>query len=474
MPLLHLSRRPVRLLVLAGLLISGLRGADAQPAPELPPELKQRLAGHLAHTAAPACAVLPVLADEQQGVIDGREAAAALDWLAGHQLLNAYNRADIVSRELAGRWNNVQHNDYWLRQARELLRREELPNTEHALQRLREPLPPEQARARDLLLGRLRLLQQRPADALPALQAAAERRQGDVFERYNLALAMIGDKRSAAQGRRLLDELSLQPAQTADEIALRDRIRLALGWSWLAAQKGGTARPFFRRVSLEGPYSNRALLGLGWAELAPNGREQYATTIMGFFHEFPFEPEVKGAERFRRALKPWQVLAQRGTQDPAVQEALLASAYAHQRLRAKDQAAAAYRHAIQRYEAELGRLRALETALRESSGDPRPLVQRLAQPGEFIEAQAGSRYARVEDELHILQYCEDELAGTVTNPRDTRNARHRAIFAGAREAAHEELRRLYLDDLKRRRERLNTYLARALFSLAVLQDRRGS
>ncbi|HXG29766.1 MAG TPA: hypothetical protein VNJ47_13075 [Nevskiales bacterium] len=474
MQLPPLSRHPARLLLLAVLLIGGLRGVEAQTAPELPPELKQRLAGHLAQTAAPACAVLPVLADERQGVIDGREAAAAIEWLAWHQQLNAYTRADFVSRELDGRWSDAQHNDYWLRQARELLRREEFPNTEHALRRLREPLAPEQARTRDLLLGRLRLLQQRSADALPALQAVAERRQGDVFERYNLALAMIGDKRSAAQGRRLLDELSQAPVQTAEEIALRDRMLLTLGWSWLAAQKGGTARPFFRRVSLEGPYSNRALLGLGWAELAPNGYRQYATTVMGFFHEFPFEPEVKGAERFRRALKPWQVLTQRGTQDPAVQEALLASAYAQQRLRAWDQAAAAYRHAIQRYEAEVARLRALETALRESSGDPRPLVQRLAQPGEFIEAQASARYARVEDELDILHYCEDELAGSVTHPRDTRTAGHQAIFAGARAAVHDELRRLYLDDLERRRVRLNTYLARALFSLAVLQDRRGS
>jgi hypothetical protein len=181
---------------------------------------------------------------------------------------------------------------------------------------------------------------------------------------------------------------------------------------------------------------------------------------------------VRGAERFRRALKPWQVLTQRGTHDPAVQEALLASAYAHQRLRAKDQAAAAYRHAIQRYEAEVARLHALEDALRESSGDPRPFVQRLARPGEFIETWAGSRYARVEGELDILQYCEDELAGSVTTPRDTRNARYRAILASARAAAHDELRRLYLDDLKRRRERLGTYLTRALFSLAVLQDSR--
>jgi hypothetical protein len=472
MPLPSLSRHPARLLLLAGLLIGGLREVDAQPALELPPELKQRMARYLAQTATPACASLPLLADEQQGVLDRRETQAALDWLARHQQLNAYTRADVVSRELADRWSHTQHNDYWLRQARDLLRRQELSNTEHALRRLREPLPPEQARARDLLLGRLRLLQQRPAEALPALQAAAERRQGDVFERYNLALAMLGDKRSAAQGRRLLDELSQQPAQTAEEIALRDRIQLTLGWSWLAAQKGGTARPFFRRVSLEGPYSNLALLGLGWAELAPNGRAQFATTIMGFFHEFPFEPEVKGAERFRRALKPWQALAQRGTHDPAVQEALLASAYAYQRLRARDQAAAAYRHAIQRYEAEVGRLRTLEAALRESSGDPRPLVQRLAQTGEFIEPQAGSRHAHAESELDVLQYCGEELDALAPDRQDPGGAR--SILAAAREAAHDELRRLYLDDLKRRRERLNTYLARALFSLAVLQDRRGS
>src|SRR3546814_1293049 len=70
----------------------------------------------------------------------------------------------------------------------------------------------------------------------------------------------------------------MRPA-TSEDLALRDRANLTLGWQFLQTQQGGTSKPVFSRVRVEGPFSNRALLGLGWAQLAPQGaRIQKAET----------------------------------------------------------------------------------------------------------------------------------------------------------------------------------------------------
>jgi hypothetical protein len=84
------------------------------------------------------------------------------------------------------------------------------------------------------------------------------------------------------------------------------------------------------RVRLDGPFSNRALLGLGWAEA--------------------------DAARPQRALVPWLELRDRSVVDAAVQESLLAVPFAYAKLAANGQAAEHYRLAVAAYAAEARRL----------------------------------------------------------------------------------------------------------------------
>ena len=480
----HRPRRLVHL-VIGGLLCllpigPSLQATENAPALDGSREPIRRAARYLAQSATPACAPAQLLADEQQGLLNRESTESALQWLSSYRQLNIYNRAVMLERELGNQWNIDSHNAFWLRQAQLMRRRDEATNAEHALHRLREPLDSNTVRARQSLLGPLLLQQGRFEEAAVTLQTAASSSDGTVFDRYNLALALIGQGTNAAHGRKLLDELSQLPAQTEEELALRDRINLALGWSWLAAQKGGSARPYFRHVRLNGPASNMALLGLGWAELAPNGRPQFTPVFMGFYHEFPFEPAVRGVERFRRALKPWQALKQRPLHNPPVHEALLAIAYTHEKLREPVQAAAAYRFAIQQYQAEMTRLGDLETRFRDAARDPRWIAEQHAQPGEFADVMASQGFVQIEAELDVLQHCRYELedvrydAEAFQRQPLMRLDQEDEVMRVARAKLMDELRQRYLDDTQKRGRRLNAYLARALLALAVLQDRRGA
>ena len=58
------------------------------------------------------------------------------------------------------------------------------------------------------------------------------------------------------------------PARPRSCSALRDRANLALGFAYLQANQPDKARVPLERVRLNGAYSNKALLGLGWADAA--------------------------------------------------------------------------------------------------------------------------------------------------------------------------------------------------------------
>jgi hypothetical protein len=84
------------------------------------------------------------------------------------------------------------------------------------------------------------------------------------------------------------------------------------------------------RVRLNGPYSNKALLGIGWADAE--------------------------AAAYREALVPWLELSSRDVLDTAVQESLLAVPFAFAKMNADQQAAEHYHKALEVYDAEIFRL----------------------------------------------------------------------------------------------------------------------
>jgi hypothetical protein len=139
----------------------------------------------------------------------------------------------------------------------------------------------------------------------------------------------------------LLDRVGQMESGSPELLALRDKANLALGFTWLQAGRAVEAEQVLQRVRLNGPQSNKALLGLGWAQ--------------------------SSSGKYQEALTPWLELKQRDLLDAAVQEAYLAIPYAYTQLQAEAQAAEYYNFAIDSFRQETVRLDESIAAIRDGS-----------------------------------------------------------------------------------------------------------
>ncbi|HEB92001.1 MAG TPA: tetratricopeptide repeat protein [Gammaproteobacteria bacterium] len=177
------------------------------------------------------------------------------------------------------------------------------------------------------LKANLLMAREKYAEAAESLTELAD--DGDEnqawFARFNLGVALVRAGQ-VKEGEGLLDRVGQLRSGDEHLKALRDRANLALGYRALK-QDPERARGYLRRVRLNGPFSNKALLGMGWVAL-----EQ---------------------QQYKQALLPWTELSQRDRVDVAVFESLLAKGYAEERLQAYPQAMNSYREAIDIYQQEL-------------------------------------------------------------------------------------------------------------------------
>ncbi len=252
------------------------------------------------------------------------------------------------------------------------------------------------ARARALFaLGRAdrasQILQSAEVDPVRLASAPVDERLRAGLIQYDLGLALIASG-AVERGRALLDRLGRADANETIEQALRDRANLSLASDFLRAGQGATARPIFERIPLEGPYSNLALLGFGWAALGPQGEKQSATSegrdagtreTPKFILKAMQRRRLIDCEDYnRRALAPtelcqrlppfeqadvpddpaglaaealivWQELALRDPRDPAVREAWVAAGRAAARAGRRQEAGEHYDTAGARLEAAL-------------------------------------------------------------------------------------------------------------------------
>ena len=136
-----------------------------------------------------------------------------------------------------------------------------------------------------------------------------------------------GRVNAAAQ---ILDDLGRLDPYNEELSSLRDKANLALGYAYLQDGQPLAAKRPLQRVRLKGPFSNKALLGVGWADA-----------------------EV---DDYGRALVPWMELRNRNLLDSAVQESMLAIPYAMAKLDSISQAADHYLNAIEAFYEETSRL----------------------------------------------------------------------------------------------------------------------
>lgn len=165
--------------------------------------------------------------------------------------------------------------------------------------------------------------------AIPVLEKLLKSKEYSAFAAYNLGIAFLqGDLRRAAHEQ--LDRAGrIKPKNDADA-AIRDKANLVLGTLLLKEEQHKRALTFLNRVRLDGPFSNRALLSAGWANMSTAQTD--------------------------KAIVSWNVLAERDATDRAVQEAMLAMPYAYSQLGLHSQAAGYYSRALNAYSREFERL----------------------------------------------------------------------------------------------------------------------
>jgi Tetratricopeptide repeat len=204
-----------------------------------------------------------------------------------------------------------------------------LDKAEAALRKINGRMSPELEARREHLFANVLMHQGHFDEAIRLLATARGSSIWAAYARFNLGVALVRQDR-LADADPFLTGVGTMNAQSQEMLALKDRANLALGFSYLQAKEPERARRALERVRLNGPYSNKALLGTGWANAALGD--------------------------YRTALAPWMELRNRNVLDAAVQESYLAVPYAYSKLNANAQSAEYYETAVESFNAEDKRL----------------------------------------------------------------------------------------------------------------------
>lgn len=229
-------------------------------------------------------------------------------------------------------------NEAAYRLARIYFQKSEPVNALHALEQVQGEVPKRIRADEAFLRGQVYIATGKFAEAIDVLRSIRGEDSLHGFVDYNLGIALIQNGQDA-QGIEMLDQVGQLNSSDKAVLAIRDKANLTLGYRLLENGSPQQAKKYLQRVRLEGPFSNRALLGAGWVEVS-----------LG---------------RFDRALVPWNILHERARVDEAVQESMLAVPYAYGKLDVHGKAAIMYGKAMDLFGAEIDRLSSSIKSIRE-------------------------------------------------------------------------------------------------------------
>jgi tetratricopeptide (TPR) repeat protein len=239
---------------------------------------------------------------------------------------------------IEGNVEDPVRNEAVYRLARIYFQKDQPVNALHAVDSIQGEVPREIQSDVAFLRANILMANGRFAEAAEILEKLQGEKKLEGFSTYNLGIALIKDNR-VTEGRQYLDRAGQIRNKDPVTLAIRDKSNLVFGTKLLEEQNYEQAGLVLDRVRLTGPFSNRALLGAGWAAA--------------------FE------ERYERALVPWTILVKREVTDAAVQEAMLAVPYAYGKLDVHSKAALMYGSALERFSAEIDTLSESIKSIRE-------------------------------------------------------------------------------------------------------------
>jgi Tetratricopeptide repeat len=275
-------------------------------------------------------AIVKLLAAQSQQELDehGDDAELLLGGLYlsyGHHL----EAADIFKRLLAENVATEVRDRTWFFLAKIWYQRGYLDRSQEALSFLEGELPKNLQREALMLQAQILIAAGDYDRAIALLQNWKGKTEWASYAKFNIGVALVRSGR-VAEAQQLLSDLGNLNPFNEELASLRDKANLALGYALLQDGQPQAAKGLLQRVRLEGPFSNKALLGVGWADAE--------------------------MDNYRRALVPWMELRSRDLLDSAVQESMLAIPYAMAQLDAISQAADHYLNAIEAFYEETNRL----------------------------------------------------------------------------------------------------------------------
>jgi tetratricopeptide (TPR) repeat protein len=430
----------------------------------------------------PFAAITQLLADVKKGRVQQRSGQVQLVLGGLHLDYGSHYKAAEIFKTLAQSdqsqeirnlaWYNLARVQYQRSQGREALK---------SLQRINGELPDEAQQERLLLASMLLMEQNLFEEAVVTLkqlgetslvQRMSEKSVWATYGRFNLGVALFQQGKEQ-EGRRLLEELGTMSVEDEESSSLRDKANLTLAFDYLSKQEPEKAQQYLIKTRLQGPMSNKALLGLGRVYSAK--------------------------EQHKKSLVPWLRLIKQNSSDPSVQDALLAVPFAFGKLTAYKQALEYYKSALTAYKKELEQVnKATETVnsgvlvdslvrtIGTQSNDQRWFVSKLpATPGgrylwqlfathEFQETL--KNYSRVRLSLGRLEQWSSE----VDEDRNLTSKQKRAMLKRISRLQSRlislvnklrgHLKESSLKELENRKQRLVSYAADTRFSMAQLYD----
>ncbi len=243
----------------------------------------------------------------------------------GHHL----EAADIFERMLADNVSPEIRDRTWFFLAKVWFQRGYHDKSLQALSLIEGELPKNLQREALMLQGQILIDAGEYDRAIALLQNWKGKTEWASYAKFNIGVALVRSGR-VDEARELLNDLGTLNPFNDEMTSLRDKANLALGYALLQDGQPAAAKEPLQRVHLDGPFSNKALLGVGWADAE--------------------------MDNHRRALVPWMELRSRDLLDSAVQESMLAIPYAMAQLDSISQAADHYLNAIEAFYEETNRL----------------------------------------------------------------------------------------------------------------------
>ena len=268
-------------------------------------------------------------AQEQQKLDDHAEDAELL--LGGMYLSYGHHleAAAIFERMLAGNVSNDIRDRTWFFLAKIWYQRGYFEKSQEALNFIAGELP-DNLRREALMMQAQILIESGEFDsAISLLQNWEGKTEWASYAKFNIGVALVRSGR-IEEAQQVLADLGRLNPYNEELTSLRDKANLALGYALLQDDQPAAAKLPLQRVRLQGPFSNKALLGVGWADAE--------------------------MDNFQRALVPWMALRGRDLLDSAVLESMLAIPYAMAKLESISQAADHYLNAIEAFYEENNRL----------------------------------------------------------------------------------------------------------------------